>query len=124
MTTRVSALILCDHKLLLVTGTQAPYYWTPGGKIEENESPEDALRRELKEELRIELRAFEPYLEYDTEDRHVLCYLVETVGIPEKDNEIDEIFWYSKENFRDNNPPIGEGMRRILIPKLIQDNIL
>jgi 8-oxo-dGTP diphosphatase len=34
----------------------------PGGKIEKGELPEDALAREIKEELDLEIRVGEPYL--------------------------------------------------------------
>lgn len=52
---RVAALIIRDKKLLLVTGPEASYYWTPGGKIEEGEDHEKALRREIREELGAEI---------------------------------------------------------------------
>ncbi|MEE4109080.1 MAG: 8-oxo-dGTP diphosphatase MutT [Halieaceae bacterium] len=45
----------------------------PGGKVEAGESVADALRRELREELAIEVEAHEPLLvlEHDYGDRHV-----------------------------------------------------
>ncbi|OGB73693.1 hypothetical protein A3K24_02545 [candidate division Kazan bacterium RIFCSPHIGHO2_01_FULL_44_14] len=52
---RVAGLIIQDGKLLLVTGYDADYYWTPGGKMDGGEDHEQALRREMKEELGIDI---------------------------------------------------------------------
>jgi 8-oxo-dGTP diphosphatase len=54
----VAALILNDGKILVCQRTKhqtMPLKWEfPGGKIEEGEQPQDALRRELEEELGID----------------------------------------------------------------------
>jgi 8-oxo-dGTP diphosphatase len=52
----VAAVIERDGRVLICqrkTGRHALKWEFPGGKIERGESPEDALRRELREELRI-----------------------------------------------------------------------
>lgn len=49
-------------------GTVRDYYVTPGGKIEENESHEEALSREIKEELGIEIEIKDLCLELDDRD--------------------------------------------------------
>lgn len=52
----VSAIIRCEDKILLVTRGQAPGLGAldlPGGFVDPNESLEQALYRELKEELNI-----------------------------------------------------------------------
>jgi 8-oxo-dGTP diphosphatase len=53
----VAGLIVREDKILVCQRTQHqafPFKWEfPGGKIEANESPEEALRRELEEELGI-----------------------------------------------------------------------
>ncbi len=53
----VAAVIERDGRVLICqrkTGRHALKWEFPGGKIERGESPEDALRRELREELRID----------------------------------------------------------------------
>ena len=44
-------------KLLLVRVRQNEHWYLPGGKIEPAEAPEEALRRELAEELDVQVRA-------------------------------------------------------------------
>ncbi|UBH12625.1 (deoxy)nucleoside triphosphate pyrophosphohydrolase [Macrococcus armenti] len=55
----VGAVIVKDGKILCAQrneNTSLPLMWEfPGGKIEENESPEDALKRELMEEMQSEI---------------------------------------------------------------------
>lgn len=64
----------CDHKLLIYQrddkpGIAYPNHWDLfGGIIEEGESPEQALVREVQEELGITLKHFTPFKEYDSDD--------------------------------------------------------
>lgn len=51
---RAVALILSDNKLLIARDEHAEYYYLPGGKVRLNESTQDAIRRELSEELNIQ----------------------------------------------------------------------
>jgi 8-oxo-dGTP diphosphatase len=58
-----------------VAGTHMAGFWEfPGGKRQADESRIDALRRELREELGIDVQSAKPYLEieHDYGDRHVL----------------------------------------------------
>jgi 8-oxo-dGTP diphosphatase len=76
---RVAAGILCDsHGRVLITervgGGPFQGMWEfPGGKISNGESPEQALERELSEELGVELGTAERFmhLEHDYPDRSV-----------------------------------------------------
>jgi 8-oxo-dGTP diphosphatase len=78
----VAAIIIKDRKAFAVQRGYGDYkgWWEfPGGKIEPKESPEDALRREIREELDAEIR-IERYfttVEHDYPAFHLSmhCYL-------------------------------------------------
>jgi 8-oxo-dGTP diphosphatase len=66
---RVVAAVLCDAagRVLIAQRPEGKHmagYWEfPGGKLDAYEAPEQALRRELREELGIELRRCHPLLQ-------------------------------------------------------------
>ena len=78
----VAAIIVKDHK---VFATQRGYgewkdFWEfPGGKIDAGETPEEALCREIKEELDTEIAVGELFttIDYDYPTFHITmhCYL-------------------------------------------------
>ena len=78
----VAAIIVNDNK---VFATQRGYgewkdFWEfPGGKIDAGETPEEALRREIKEELDTEIAVGELFttINYDYPTFHIImhCYL-------------------------------------------------
>ncbi|QWB99817.1 (deoxy)nucleoside triphosphate pyrophosphohydrolase [Mycoplasmatota bacterium] len=66
----VAAIIKKDHKFLCAQrpndGRYLSLKWEfPGGKIEDNETPEDALRREIQEELELNISVKEFYFTVD-----------------------------------------------------------
>ena len=75
MHTSVRGIVNYNDKIVLIhriktkdDGTVRDYYVTPGGKIEENESHEEALRREIKGELGSEIEIRGLCLELDDRD--------------------------------------------------------
>lgn len=80
-----------------------PNYWEfPGGKVEENESFEEAIIREIKEELNCLIETNQIFHEYTHEYEHifvnlitVLCRLVD--GTPTA-SEHAELKWINKKN--------------------------
>lgn len=88
-TIRVVAAIICDHmdSPSRIFATQRGYgefegRWEfPGGKIEEGESPQQALKREIREELESEIEIGEliETIEYDYPAFHLSmdCFLAE-----------------------------------------------
>jgi len=130
MLQRVSAVIIRNKKILLVTGHNSKAHWTPGGGVEENESLEEALKREIKEELNAEVKSSKDYLNYDSEHLmshkpiRIYCYIVEINGTVKPQKEITSIKWCSKEDIKKRRVIITAGIKDILIPQLIEDNLL
>lgn len=58
MNQRVSGVIIQDGKILLIRRIRngEEYYVFPGGGVEENESIEDSMDREIKEELCLDVK--------------------------------------------------------------------
>lgn len=57
---RVCAVIINDGKVLAMKDNHADYYYLPGGRVQFNETAENALLRELKEELNVEAEIVRP----------------------------------------------------------------
>ncbi len=57
---RVSAVMIHDGRILAARGERAPYYYLPGGRVALHENAEQALLRELKEEMGIDATVVRP----------------------------------------------------------------
>ena len=111
-TIRVVAAIIVDGDKYFATqrgyGEWKGYWEFPGGKIEAGETPEKALRREIKEELDTEINVGDKLctVEYDYPSFHLCmdCFLAKvksgTLTLKEHDaakwlrrDELDSINW-------------------------------
>lgn len=99
-----TAIIIHDNKLLVAKRNEVPFKgeWDfLGGYLQKNETPEEALRRELKEELNVEvasvnfLGVFPGTASYKDQEFPVLsfAYLVEITGEVKLNEENSEIAW-------------------------------
>lgn len=52
---RVGAIIIKNNKLLVVKNHKASYFYSVGGRVKYNETCEEAIKREIKEELGIDM---------------------------------------------------------------------
>lgn len=53
---RVAGMIIHKGRLLVMTDEYSPYYYLPGGRVNMHETGEEAIRREIKEELEIDAK--------------------------------------------------------------------
>ncbi len=106
----VAAIIYKDGKILATQRGYGAYkdYWEfPGGKIEAGEIPEEALIREIKEELAttIQPERFLMTVEYDYPEFHLSmdCYWCSILEGHLDLIEHESAAWLSKEHIRDIN---------------------
>ena len=59
---RVAAVIVNDGKILAQRNTKTNEYYLPGGRVTFGETSEEALLREIKEELKIIKRNYKIYI--------------------------------------------------------------
>ena len=128
--TRIAGMIIKDGKLLMLIGKGYSELWTPGGRIEEGESDEECLRRELLEELGAELVESKFFKEYENvgfyhpEKKTIeRVYVVKIKGEIKPDAEIEKIVWLTKEDFINKKFPMIPHTEQELIPDLIKENV-
>ena len=64
---------------------RSPYYYLPGGRVQINETAEDAMIREIREELEIDINIIRPLWfnqgffceDVSNENYHEICTLIE-----------------------------------------------
>ena len=54
---RVAGVLIHENRLLVTTDERSPYYYLPGGRVSMNEESTMAIKREIKEELDVEVEA-------------------------------------------------------------------
>ena len=57
---RVCAVLLDRGRILAMHDERSPYFYLPGGRVRMGERAEDAVLREVREELGIEARIVRP----------------------------------------------------------------
>lgn len=131
-TIRVVAAIICDNmksptKIFATARGYGEFKggWEfPGGKIEENESPEDALIREIKEELDavISVGDFIATVEYDYPKFHLSmdCFWAQVIEGELILKEAEAAKWLTKETINSVDwLPADQG-----IIEIVKENIL
>ncbi|MCR5171458.1 MAG: (deoxy)nucleoside triphosphate pyrophosphohydrolase [Treponema sp.] len=88
-------------------GEYKDWWEFPGGKVEEGESPEAALAREIQEELATEIRVgdYIDTIEYDYPDFHLSmrCYKCFVISGKLKLLEHENAVWLTVDNLRSVN---------------------
>lgn len=106
----VAAIIKRDNEFLITRRAShkslAGYWEFPGGKVDDGEKPEDALVREIKEELDVEVSVDSYYMrsEYSYDFGTVVldsyfCQLVHAISdIASTDH--DKVIWCNRDNLQ------------------------
>lgn len=136
----VSGIILKDNKVLLIWHNKLNTWLYPGGHIEENETPDEALMREIKEETNLEVEfqnnhtldiktdiaktlnmpcvIMEEMIVDNKEDNHYhidMVYLckTKTEEVNIKEDEVKKYGWFSKEEIE--NMDLLENLKILLL---------
>ena len=83
---RAAAIIFVDNKLItvyrekMVNGVLKKYYVIPGGGVEENETVEECAKREILEEVGIDIELTDKYFYLEKEDAEEYFYIANYVS--------------------------------------------
>ena len=98
----VGGIIVNKNKILVAQRSiqkEHPLKWEfPGGKIKVNENPIDALKREIKEELSVDVKKYKFLLDYeydyqDIKKIHLYFYKIDEYVGKVKNIEHNQLLW-------------------------------
>ena len=115
---KIAFIYIKDGKILSTLSKGKDTYYIPGGKREENETDEQTLIRECKEELTIDIKketikyygTFEAQAHGKAEGILVrmTCYMAEFEGELKPDSEIQEMIWLDYSNLNVKISPVDQ----------------
>jgi len=127
---KIIAIVIKDNKLLMVRKAGKDIWTSLGGKPERGETDEEALLREIKEELDCDaevvrnLGEFKAKAVFDDAMVRLSAYLVNLIGEPNiSDPELEE-FMFVPSDYKEKGiklPPSIEGQ---VIPYCIREGLL
>lgn len=130
MIDKVGGIILKDKKILVQRKkNNREECIIPGGKREGNETDFETLKRELMEELSVELinatfiGGYDDIAVFSNEPIHVQAYLTEIEGEIKCNNEIKEAIWIDK-NYKQEGIKVGSILGEYVIPELIKKGLM
>lgn len=121
------AVILRERRLLVVSKQAAPeVFYLPGGKPEAGESQEEAMRREVHEELGLVVGAATHFLDVEAPaaiervPMRLTVFLAETDGEPRLQAELAALDWIDGAG----KPGLGPAIRDHVVPALLAAGLL
>lgn len=125
---KIGMLVVEKKRLLLLRKRGTRQLILPGGCIEEGESPESSLRREILEELGVAIasmrywKSFEDVAAFERGATvHIDAYRGSLTGPPKARAEIAEYFWVDSHFASDELSPI---VRNKILPDLIREELV
>ena len=125
----VGLIYIRDGKLLVTKSQKYDKYYLPGGKIELGESPEQALIREVSEEIGANIHidslklyqivSSDAYGQGSGVKLKMYCYQAEISEEPSPCNEIEKIAWFTYKDL-DKCPPAG----KVVMDLLLSDSLI
>lgn len=127
-----AGIIIKDRKLLVEKSKNKDFFIAPGGSIEEDETPEEALVRELMEEfsIKVQVEDLEKYGDFYAEAAgqpgrqvHMVAFIVKNwEGEPVATSEVEKILWLT------SDVPayiqVGSIFEHQVIPKLKEEGLI
>lgn len=122
---KVGAVIIKDRKIMVVRkkNMEQSECIMPGGRMEEGETQLECLKRELMEELRVEVEAqefvdsYRDIAVFEGVPIVIHTYIVDVVGDPSPSSEIKEYLWIDS-GFPDTGLRVGSIMARKVMPEM------
>ncbi|MFH0837566.1 MAG: NUDIX domain-containing protein [Candidatus Aenigmatarchaeota archaeon] len=111
---KLALLYIKNKKLLVAVEKGKNTFFMPGGKRENGESDIQALTRELKEELSVDLlpKSIKYYATFKAQahgkplgtEVKMTCYTGDFSGSPKPSGEIEKLLWITSENIQEATP--------------------
>lgn len=124
---KIGAIILRDKKILV--GKKGNKFIIPGGRIEVGENHVDCLRRELREELEVDLISQEFFGTFEDDAAldpgkkiKMEVYMVDISGELKASSEIEELRFIDSKN--DSNIKLGSIIEKFVIPDLMNKGMI
>lgn len=126
----MGGIIVDENKILIAQRSNQkdhPLKWEfPGGKIQENENPIEALKREIKEELSIDIKKSKFLLDYqydyqDIKKIHLYFYKIDEYVGKVKNIEHNQLLWIQCNHLKKLDFLDGD---RMIIDHIQNSNIL
>jgi 8-oxo-dGTP diphosphatase len=129
---KAAGILIRDKKLLVSKSKNKDFYVAPGGKVEEGETMDEALVRELDEEFGIQVdeSGFERYGDFYDEAAgnpgvmlHMQAFIVKFwEGEPTPSGEIEKIKWITSNIPKDIK--VGSIFEHQIIPRLKGEGLI
>lgn len=129
---KAAGILIKDRKLLIEKSENKEYFIAPGGSVEQDETPKEALVRELFEEFGIKVNQedFEEFghfhaLAAGQEHRtvHMNVFIVKKwIGEPSPHAEVREILWVTSK--LPPNTKVGSIFEHEVIPRLKEQDLI